>query len=366
MRGLRSIASFGFVIALAASGAAQAGGEAPERLDAAPYGWDLATDADWLGLQVDRLHLGGWLDASYRDSDLSGEGSSVAVNHVNSFLDLRFEDRWQLFIEAEIEYQPAVETLEREGEVEIEQGYLNYAWSDAVEVRAGRFSTPFGYWTPKHWSISTDTIIAPLHEERRFVPEQQIGARLHGVLFPSDRGGRDLRVDYSLFGGYAADGMGTGRAIGPSLGADLRVSEHEWGFAGVSVLSQEVDDLSPSRRTTELSGIAYGELLLPCNFLLRGEYLTQRRSGRVDAVGTRHAAYAKLRWSFSNFYANYRIERADDEELGRNARQWVHRWTLGYSPTPRIRLRAEYARHEVSRSITPDFESWGLWLGVFF
>ena len=358
MTATRTIATLLLLIALAAPAASDP--------PAPPYGWDLASDVDWLGLQVDRVHVGAWLDASFRDSDLDGEGSNLAVNHLNGFVDVRLEERWQFFAESEFEYQPAVGGLERESEVELEQAYVNYAPSDALEIRVGRFSTPFGYWTPVHWSISTDTVVAPLHEERRFVPEQQIGARLHGAYFLRPRGPLDLQLDYSLFGGYSSDDMDNEPAAGSSLGGDLRVSDAELGFLGVSLLTQEAEVVSGSPRRRETSSVLYAELTLPWHFLLRGEYVTQRRSGHDGVPRYRHAGYAKLRWEYQDFYANYRLERADDEEFGRDAVHWVHRWTLGYSPRPRVRLRAEFAHHELQHGAAPDFDSWALWLGVFF
>lgn len=353
-----TVASLLAAIALAAPGASEPA--------APPYGWDLATDVEWLGLHVDRLHVGGWMDASYRDSDRSGESANVAVNHVNGFLDLRLEQRWQLFAEAELEYQPEVGGLERESELELEQAYLDYTASDALGVRLGRFSTPFGYWVPVHWAISTDTVIAPLFEERRYVPEQQIGAAFHGSAFHRPHAKLDLQLDYSLFGGYSGDSMGNEPASGPSLGADLRLAHGESTFLGASVLSQEGEIVSGSTRGRATSGVVYGEWALPANLLLRGEYVMQRHSGSFAAPRYRHAGYAKVRWDVGNAYLNYRMERADDEEFGPDAVQWVHRFTIGYSPTPRLRLRAEYAHHELRHSATSDFDSWALWLGVFF
>jgi hypothetical protein len=325
-----------------------------------PFGLLLAEDLDVGNLTIDRLHLGGWLDASYRDSSRNGDASSLAINHINGFIDLRFETNWQLFVESEMEFLPSVAGSERETEIEIEQLYLDYRSSDLFRVRVGSFSTPFGYWTPVHWTIHADTVAPPLHEARRYIPEQQQGGQLHGGRLLRI-GGLDMEASYALYAGYGLESLHAEKARGVTGGADLRLAVDEGGFLGVSVYTQENAERRDRR---EISTMVYGELSLPYRVLLRGEYLVQRSS-----LGDRyrHAAYGKIRWHLTKeLYLNYRLERADDEEFGFRAVQWTHRFTAGYWLSPSVRLKAEYARHDLRHSSESNFSSFALWLGIFF
>ncbi len=317
-------------------------------------------------MQIDRLHIGGWADASFRDSGLDEmEASHLSLNHLNGFLDLRFEDRWQVFVEAELEYQPPTETLRRDRDAELEQAYLRLLLSEALELRVGKFSTPFGYWTPVHWTIDTDTVLPPLFESRRIVPEQQLGARVGGKRFFRMAPDWDLRLDYTLFGGYGARQLELDDARGTTGGADLRLGLERRGFVGVSFYTQHARGLR-SPRERETASMLYGELSLPAHLTLRGEYLLSRGARVAGADRRRSLFYAKLLWRPGKWLFNYRFERAEDLELGPQAIHRVHRFTVGYTPFPRLRLRAEYARHLVQRSRIGDFHGVAFWLGVFF
>ena len=353
----------GTIAVLAAFGSPVAAEEAGPR-NRPPYGWVLATDTEWLGLHFDRVHLGGWADVSFRASDLDDEGTNFAVNHFNGFMDVRLEDRWQIFVEAELEYQPPVGTLERESELELEQAYLKYVVNDALDIRLGRFSTNFGYWTPIHWTIRTDTIVPPIFETRRFIPEQQLGLSLSGRRFFEPVGGLALSLDYSASAGYASESLeDVGR--GTTFGADVRLGVERRGFVGASLYSQQTESESRAR-DRETSGTFYGEIQLPGDVILRGEYVVQRTDRVQGGDGYIHGVYGKVRWDLGDWSLNYRFESSDDVDLGPRALQRIHRFTIGYQPVPRLRAKLEYARHQTQRARVPDFETFGLWLGVFF
>ena len=318
-----------------------------------------------------RLRIGGWIDGSYRDTDSSGGDDSIALNHANLHVDVRLDDRWQLFFEGEYEYEPALieESDEREWSDErgweLEQLYGEYRYADFLRARGGRFSTPFGYWTPVHWSINVDTIEAPLYEENRIVPEQQIGLRVFGSIF-SDRI-RELQteIEYSLYGGYGEDGWATGKPDGLTLGTDLRLRLEDRHMLGVSLYTQENGD-EDDRRENNL--MIYAETRLPFDLLLRSEYVRQHRNRtRPGYVHNADLFYAKLRWDFlERAYLNYRFEYGEDDRLGETVDHVAHRFTLGVQPIARIRLKAEYARHILEEGPLGDYDFWGISAGLFF
>lgn len=338
--------------------------------DPAPT-WALGFDADIFHESRAPLvtRIGGWIDASYEDSDLGGTTRSINVNHANVFADTRFRERWQLFVEGEFEYETALGGFEEEREYEIEQIYGAYRPSDRWRLRLGKFNTPFGFWTPVHWAILMDTIQPPLYEGLRLTPEQQQGFEIRGRSFPSWIEGHDLELRYLAFAGY-----GSGSALldesgtdGLSFGADLRATLDGTDFAGVSVYQQD-RQLAFDRR--ERSLVLYGQTELLPSLLLRGEYVHQiRERAPVPAPIARRAdlAYVKLRWSpIERTYLNYRFDWGDDDTGGATSKHYVHTWTLGVEPLDGLRLKLEYATHELRQGTRPDFQYWGVSLGYLF
>ena len=82
--------------------------------------------------------------------------------------------------------------------------YAEYAFGDALRVRAGRFLTPFGNWNERHAEPLTWTPTRPLASYRPFAKS------LTGVLVAGNRplGGRELG-----WAAYAAPGRGIGSAF---------------------------------------------------------------------------------------------------------------------------------------------------------
>jgi hypothetical protein len=312
-----------------------------------------------------RVALGGWADASYRDNDLDERGYSVALNHVNLHLDARLDERWQLFAEGEYEHEPELTGFRDEREFELEQLFAQYSHSDLANLRAGRFSTPFGYWTPIHWSILVDTIESPLHEEQRLIPEQIVGLRAFGRSFPGRLLGRDAELDYSLHAGYGDDAIHTDDAEGPNGGADLRLRLGEEHLLGASFYAQGNRDRYGS---DDRNAVAYAAVGLPFELLLRGEYMHQwRDQPRPGYARHLDLLYVAARWTFwRSAYLHYRFGWGDDDRYGPTTRQRIHTGTLGVRPLGRLVLKLELSHHHFERRGPGDYLAWATSLGVLF
>jgi len=325
---------------------------------------EMATFTDRFGGEH---RVGFWMDASYRDTDIKGEGSSLTYNHVNVQLDSRW-DRWQSFIEAEFENIPNFTGGSNEREEEIEQIYLQYNHTDGLRVRGGRFNTPFGYWTPIHWSILMDTIEIPIHEKNRLVPEQQFGVRLFGDHFPKWFAKVDTELSYSMYAGYGDESWGEpnpGNQDG-SFGMDARILLDENFLAGLSHYRQKNADWNERR---ENSTMVYGEFSFLEDWLFRTEYLHQRRDHRRQASFNREIdiVYAKLRWDLTDYlYANYRFTYGDDDQPGFTSKETIHTTTFGIRPTSTILVKCEYSAHDYRSSSLEDYNFWGLSVGYLF
>jgi hypothetical protein len=310
-----------------------------------------------------RILAGGWIDGSYLDNDLSGRGASVDLDHANLHLDARLDDRLQAFVEAEYEHERDITGFPNEREFELEQAYVQYAFADALAVRAGKFALPFGYWTPIHWSVNVDTIEAPIHEANRMVPEQQLGGRVLGRLFPDFARALDVSLEYSASVGYGADRLDTGKPEGWNAGADLRGWSGDQHFLGASYYAQENSELLDR---DEHNLMLYGQVALPLQLLARTEFLHQWREHRPGYTRDADVVYAQLRWGFHpRTYLSYRFQFGDDDKYGFTANHVAHTLTLGYRPVPRVIAKLETAIHDLDEGIE-SYVAWGASLGLLF
>ncbi|MCP4005785.1 MAG: DUF481 domain-containing protein [bacterium] len=332
--------------------------------------WKIGRTPDVFRTHPDSIttRVGGWMDASYEDNDSPGSARSINVNHLNIFLDTRYGEEWQVFVEAEFEHESDLIGFPLEREYELEQGYVRYRLGDALEVRLGQFNTPFGYWTPVHWTIVMETIRPPLHEQERITPEQQQGLGLIGRWFPRDPAPTDLEIRYAAYTSYGNSSslLQESKTDGWSLGGDLRLGIREEHFAGVSYFQRQRE--LPKDRS-ERSIAFYGQTQLTSTLLLRAEYVRQQRDSNTVPELSRdiNIAYAKLRWRFhSRFYLNYRFNWGDDDSTGIAFQRRVNTFTLGYQPKPWLRLKAEYSDHDFDDAPRRDFRYWGLSIGTLF
>jgi hypothetical protein len=349
---------------------------APARSDSGPPPgprWSIGTGPEVFrpAERVLTTRVGGWFDASYEDNDLSDSTRSLNLNHANVFLDTRYTERWQLFAEFEFEHESDLGGYEAESEYEVEQLYGRYRWSDALGLRAGVFNTPFGIWTPLHWTILMDTIQAPLHEGLRVIPEQQSGLELAGQRLLQGLPGHDAELHYSVFVGYvnqtalfdASDTDGT------SVGADLRLVVDDAWLLGASIYRQERD---LARDRVERSLALYAQAPLGSRLRVRTEYVHQARDRHTRPGFARDVdlAYAELRWQLPwTAYLNYRFNWGDDdseEEKRPTQKHYIHSFTLGFEPREGLRLKLEYADHELRHGPRRSFRYWGASIGYLF
>src|SRR5258705_11066555 len=134
-----------------------------------------------------------------------------------------FDDR--LTFHSEVEFEHAVVSKDDEGEVEIEQAWLNYRFSDAVNVKGGLFLIPLGILNETH---EPPTYYGgERHEvETRIIPTtwRELGVGVHGLL----AGG--LRYDVGI-----TTGFDSGKLDDPSVG--VRSAHQEGQLANAHDLS---------------------------------------------------------------------------------------------------------------------------------
>jgi hypothetical protein len=231
---------------------------------------------------TDRLTLGGY--GEIHVNMVNGpEGDQIDLARFVLYLGYRFEDWIQLHSELEIEHALVAQDSP-EGEIGMEQLYVDFLWSDAVNVRVGRFLTPVGIVNERHeptsfngverpdfetfvipttWSSDGAGIFGNLNERMKY--QLYLCAGLDGSKFDAVdgiRGGRqetmagiedlavtgrldwypqasstDLRFGISFYGGGVNNGPGENN---PDLhanmelySADCQYSVGKWDFRGV-------------------------------------------------------------------------------------------------------------------------------------
>jgi len=107
----------------------------------------------------------------------------------------RFDDRLSFVSELEIEH--AVASSGDQGEVEVEQAYLNYKFSEAVNVKGGLFLIPLGILNEKH-EPPTYYGVERNEVETRIIPTtwRELGMGVHGLL------GQGCRYDAGITTGF--------------------------------------------------------------------------------------------------------------------------------------------------------------------
>ncbi len=135
----------------------------------------------------------------------------------------RFNDRLSFVSELEIEH--AVVSADDQGEAEVEQAYIDYRASDAVNLKGGLFLIPLGILNETH-EPTTYYGVERNEVETRIIPTtwRELGAGIHGLLHPA------LRYDVGVTTGFDA-----GKLDDPSVG--IRSAHQEGQLADAHDLS---------------------------------------------------------------------------------------------------------------------------------
>jgi hypothetical protein len=92
--------------------------------------------------------IGGYGEINYNHYDKEPSRNQADLRRFVLFLGHRFDDH--LSFNSEVEWEHAVVSDEDKGETEIEQAYLNYAFSNGLNLKAGVILMPFGFLNLSH------------------------------------------------------------------------------------------------------------------------------------------------------------------------------------------------------------------------
>jgi hypothetical protein len=158
---------------------------------ASPFSLDYSSMFDRSsGLANGGTNIVGYGEVGYSKFRQSGNATADLQRFVFGF-NHRFDER--LTFHSEIEIEHAVVSSSDNGEAEIEQAWLNYNVSDAVNVKGGLFLIPLGilnetHEPPTYYGVQRNQV------ETRVIPTtwRELGTGVHGVV------GEGLRYDAGI------------------------------------------------------------------------------------------------------------------------------------------------------------------------
>lgn len=92
--------------------------------------------------------IGGYGEIGYNNYRHDGSRTQADLKRFVLFFGHRFNDK--LSFNSEVEWEHAVSSADDQGEVEIEQAYLNYQVQPNINIKAGLFLMPFGFINESH------------------------------------------------------------------------------------------------------------------------------------------------------------------------------------------------------------------------
>ena len=309
------------------------------------------------GLEVPALHLTLSGYGALRARNLQDHDARVDLRDLSLFALWQPLPRWQVFGEFEAEHLFVADDRGLTGsdiEVIVERLYIDFAASEALTVRVGRYLTPFGRWNLVHADPLVWTVTRPLVTQIA-IPDHASGAALIGslavgpnsleyIVYLDDSADLDPVNGEAEFEDLDVDGLANDfRHAG---GAQLRYHFFDdRAEVATSVATFDMTDGGGQRVAAGLDG------LLRLNRVeLSGELAFRANGRRVEDDDVGGFAQAVVRIA-GQVYAVCRSEYYHSGVIDRDA----FRATLGLSwrPLPPLNLKLEYSAGD-DPALVPD------------
>ncbi|MBI3893001.1 MAG: hypothetical protein HY303_15895 [Candidatus Wallbacteria bacterium] len=191
-----------------------------------------------------RVQITSWLDLDFNYESRGGKPSTFDNEHVYYIFSGQVSPEWKAY--SEIEFERGAELGgggAGNGDILVEQAWANYAKSQYLAFRLGKFLTPYGIWNRNHWDPITETGREPFVFRQALIPVNQTGVSAGGSVH---RGRTE--IDYIA---YLTNGRGKSQhADDPNankaLGFDLSVGKPRRWRLGLSGF-RDRDDADANR-----------------------------------------------------------------------------------------------------------------------
>lgn len=293
------------------------------------------------------ISLGGYATGTYDQPQ--DAPSSVALNNLSLFVWWDGDGRWKFFSEIDLENglysRPSNQKDMRDddGYLSLERLYVDYALTDATDVRAGKFLTPIGRWNLIHATPLVWTTSRPLITTLIF-PTNMTGVMVTQTLPNLGNG-----IEYSIYGSGGNE-IHTNPAVDPFssvIGAHVNFPVASNSQLGFSYADFEQEHSRPERK--QLVGIDYLWTRNRYEISAEAVYRSSDFGGAYDEKGAFVQIVAPLS---EQLYAVVRCEafRAATEPVATQMRVTG----LNYRITPALVLKAEWVASKNNRIGAPD------------
>ena len=297
----------------------------------------LAKIADW----ADKTQIGGYGELHYNDKN--GSDNQVDAHRFVLFVEHEFTDNVRFFSEVELEHSIAGDG--QNGEVELEQAYIEWDYTNNHSATFGQFLIPVGLMNETHepdafYGVERNSV------EKNIIPATwwEIGVMLGGEIAPG--------LSYDL---AATSGLET-----PTSGKDAYLPRK--GRQKGSKATAEDFAYTGRLKYTAIPGLELAATVMYQEDLTQG-------MGADDAsalLWEAHAAYQKGGFGLRALYAMWDIDGDEAQALGRDEQDG---WYIepSYKLTPRLGFFARYSEWDNNAGDNADteIEEWDLGLNFW-
>jgi hypothetical protein len=177
-----------------------------------------ASSSDQTALKLETLRMYGWVDMGFNKTWITGKdglqvvlptrAGTFVLGNVNLYFDIQPSENWSTMIETrftnlptgvEMGGMPAFDqafkrpetqsfdssspvfwSVVTNGHVIMERAYIQYRYNDLLQLRVGKFLTPFGIWNVDHGVPTLISLALPVFMIQSIFPRAQIGVQVLG------------------------------------------------------------------------------------------------------------------------------------------------------------------------------------------
>jgi hypothetical protein len=286
-----------------------------------------------LAIDLSKISFNGYIDLEYSSAD-NAEGnynSSFRQHHLVFLLDIPVSDKLSAYTQvefndgADLSGQDTTDrgpsTSSGSGNITVENAFIKYAHSDAIQFRLGKMLTPFGYYneihdaTPAIISIAVPKAINDMTQRggAPMFPEWNTGVNMLGTIVL-----RAGTVDYSIYAGNGENPPGWNSAASDAnpnkaFGARVNFQAFERLQIGASVYNGDIAFESTAPAQIQSGSHTATGILLSMNgdkLFFLSEYAISQEQGFTASAGYGQFTYLLLK----RLSAYYRLEYSNPNE----------------------------------------------------
>jgi hypothetical protein len=266
------------------------------------------------------------------------DDTKASLNEISLLATWNGDSRWSFFGELELEHPLTWDDDRKfhtkESRLDLERLYLDYNFSETVNLRMGRFLTPNSRWNLLHAAPLVWTSTRPLSTYRLF-PTATNGLMLHGSVNVND-----YALDYMLFTELLEDQEDDGYELPFEHVRGARIALSKQWNVGLSLLSfveKDIAALGDQNKTYRMLGMDFITHLGGAEISGEGFARFTSSGGDGGSGAYLQAAVPLNALGLQNWYWLTRLETLQRPNEG-SAERWLTGATWRIKPTQLLKL----------------------------